>query len=99
MIFSQLQNAVFYTPPEGPEITGLRLQCHIGELVDDFIKALFEEGKNLALVAPILIGSHHVIVRVLVQEGNHVPDNFRPLLQVGVNQADIISVCVLQPGI
>ena len=37
MVFTQLQNALCHTSAEGPEITGIGAEGHIGQMVDDGI--------------------------------------------------------------
>ena len=44
----------------------------------------------------VLISSHHVVVGVLIQKGDHVPYDLRPLLQIRVDQTDIVSACMLE---
>ena len=78
------------------EVAGVGLQCHLGQLVDDAVKALFEEGQHLSFSPAILEGRDHVEFRFFVQDFHHVPDDFRTLLEVGVNQADILARRVLQ---
>ena len=71
----------------------------LGELVDDGIEGLFEEGKDFSFATAILIGGHHVAVCVLLKDLNHVPHDFRALLEIRVNQADIFPVTLLQSGV
>ena len=61
--------------------------------------ALAEEGKDFSFATAILIGGHHVAVCVLLKDLNHVPYDFRPLLEIRVNQADIFPVTLLQSGV
>ena len=96
MILGEAQNAVPDAPAEGPEVTGVRLQRHVRELVDNGIEALFKEGQNLTLPAAVLVGSHYVILGLFIQNLYHVPDDFRPLLQVGINKGDVLSGSVLE---
>ena len=99
MIFSQLQNAVPDAFAEGTKVTGLGLQGHIGHFVNHAIEGLFEKGQNLSFPPPILIGGYHIVFGIFFQEINHFPDDFRPLLQIGINQADVIPLGVLEPGV
>lgn len=99
VVFPQLQNAVPDTAAEGAEVAGIRLQGHVGELVDDGIKAALEEREHLSLTAAVLVGGHHIVLRLLVQNLHHVPDNLWPLLQVGIDQTDVLAVGVFQSGV
>ena len=95
MIFAQLQNTVPHAAAEGTKIAGIRLERHVRKLVDNLIKAFFEEGENLSFIASVLIGGNHIIVRVAVQKGHHLPHNFRALLEVGINETHIFAAGVL----
>ena len=96
MVFRKLQNAVPDAAAEGTEVAGVGLQGHLGQLIDDAVKALFEEGQRLSFSPAILKCRDHVEFRFLVQNFHHVTDDFRTLLEVGVNEADIVSCRVLQ---
>ena len=96
MIFSQIQNTVPNTAAEGSEITGIRLQSYLGQHIDDGIEAFLEERKHLSFTAAVLIGSNHIVFRLLIQNLNHIPHNFRTLLQVCVDQGGILTHSLLQ---
>ena len=46
MILAKFQNTFPNTAAKGSEITGIRLEGHLGKLIDNGIKAFFEEGKH-----------------------------------------------------
>ena len=46
MIFSKFDDAVPHTAAEGTEITGIRMQGHIGQTIDQAVKTFFEEIEN-----------------------------------------------------
>ena len=66
---------------------------------EESVKSFFEEGQHLALATAILIGGDHVVVTVVIQKGNHVPYDLGTLLQVCIDQADVVSLCVLHAGV
>ena len=99
MVLAQQQQTVPDAAAEGAEIAGVGVQTDLGELIDDGIEALFEEGEDLALAAPVLISRHNVVFRLLVQNLYHIPDDFRPLLQIRVNEADVFPGGVPQAGV
>ena len=96
MVFGKLQDAVPHAAAEGPEIAGIRLQGNLGQLIDNLIKALLEEGEDLSLVAPVLIGGHDVVFRFFIQDVHHIPNDLRPLLQIRIDEADVFAGGVLQ---
>ena len=99
VILTQLQNAVSHTPAEGAEIAGIRTEGNIGKMIDQRVEALLEEGEDLALATAVLEGGNHIVFRLVIQNLDHVPDNLRPLLEVGINQTEIVTGCVLQTGV
>ena len=56
---------------------------------------LFEEGEYFSLAAAILIRRHYVRLRLVVQNTNHVQYCFRVLLQISIDKADIVTLCLL----
>ena len=99
MILCQFYNAVCHTSANGAEVAGVGLQVHIGKLVDQGIKGFFEEGKHLAFTPAVLIGGNDIVFRLFIQNLYHIPDDFRPLLQIGIDKADIFTAGLGQTGV
>ena len=99
MVLGQLQNAFAHTSPKGAEVTGIGLQSDIRKPVDYRVERLLKKGQDLSFISSILIGSYDVIFRLFVQNGYHVPNGFRSLLQISVDETDILAICVLKSGI
>ena len=74
------------------------MQSGVGQFVDDGIESFFEERQQFALATAILVCSDHVEIRVFVQKCYHIPHNFRPLLEIGIDQADVFATRMLNSG-
>ena len=99
VILRKVQNTVPDTSAEGAEITGIGLQRYIGNLVDETIEAFLEKLQHRAFISSVLIGSHHIHIRLFLQNFHHVQNNFRALLQIGINKTDIFTGGMLKPCI
>ena len=90
---------------DGIDVTKLsehQRAAYIGRVFQDPMTgtaATMQIEENLALAAPVLISRHNVVFRLFVQNLYHIPDDFRPLLQIRVNEADIFSGGVPQAGV
>ena len=58
---------------------------------EDLVPFLFEEGKNFSFTTAILISSNQIIFRLFIHYFDHIPGDFRTLLQVGINKAYIFA--------
>ena len=99
VILRKLHDTVSNTAPECAEIAGITLQLYTGQPIDEVVEALLEEGQYLAFTTAILVGCYHIILFLFVQDLDHVPDDFWPLLQIGVNEGNVFTVRLLHTGI
>ena len=99
MVLGKVNDILRHTAAEGAEIAGVGVEFDTGQVIDDAVKVLFEEPQHLALPTAILIGGHHIVFRLLLQNGHHVPDDLRPLLEVGVDEGDVVAGGLLKAGV
>ena len=75
-------------------IKGKFQNCVIN-IVDNGVEVFLKERQHLAFATTILVGSNHINVRIFVENLHHIPNDFRPLLQVGIDQRDIFTTGVV----
>ena len=99
MILPHFQKALGHGTAEGAEIAGVGSEFHIGQVVAELIEGLFEEGQHLSLSPAVLIGRHHIVFGLFLQQLHHIPDDLRPLLEVCIDEGRIIPHGLLKSGI
>lgn len=93
------EDGLQHVAPKDSKIAGAGGEGQVGEPADHLIEHALAEGEQAALPPPLLVGHHLVILRVLLQKGEHLGNVVRPLLEVRVDQGDIGSGTVVESGV
>ena len=99
VIFREIDDAFCNTAAESAEVAGISLQLDAGHFVDQGIEATLEKRQDLAFAAAVLIGGYNVILRLLVQNPDHVPDDLRPLLQISIDEGNVFTGSLLHASV
>ncbi len=99
VIFRHIQDRICNHTSESTKIAGIRTKINLTYFVDYLVKSRLKPGCDSAFYPFTLICRNRIIFIMLIQKLNHLNDDLRTLLKIGINYRHIFSDRLLKSGI